>query len=55
MFLVRRGFGLAWSLLQLIETSDVTLTAGRPPDDAGEWVMRLWQREENRRLRTARP
>ncbi|MEV7789854.1 hypothetical protein AB0O72_31445 [Streptomyces sp. NPDC088106] len=37
-------FGLAWSLLHLIETSPVHPISAEPAATANEWVRRLWER-----------
>jgi hypothetical protein len=36
------GFGLAWTLLHLIETAPELPIKAQPPSDANEWVRRLW-------------
>lgn len=43
-------FGAAWSLLYLIETAPQVPLDAPPPDDANEWVRRIWQRAENARV-----
>jgi len=37
-------FGLAWTLLHLIETAPSPAVRQQPPDDANEWILTLWQR-----------
>lgn len=38
-------YGLAWSLLHLVETAPGGYVGERPPDeDANEWQWRLWKR-----------
>jgi hypothetical protein len=44
-------FGLAWSLLHLIETAPESPLREAPPDDASEWVQRLWRSQERARER----
>ena len=44
-------FGLAWTLLHLIETSNASLTMAEPPERANEWVRRLWESAERLRAR----
>jgi hypothetical protein len=39
------AFGLAWTLLHLIETArDGVLLTRKPSDSENEWVHRLWNR-----------
>lgn len=38
-------FGLAWTLLHLIETAPDGWLDRRPDDDANEWKRRLWAAE----------
>lgn len=40
-------FGLAWSLVHLIETAPGK-TPESPPSDSNEWVQLLWERSQNR-------
>ena len=40
-------YGLAWSLLHLIETGPNPVLVTRPAPDANEWHHRLWQRAVN--------
>jgi hypothetical protein len=35
-------FGLAWTLLHLIESAPEIPLSTEPPNDANEWVRRLW-------------
>jgi hypothetical protein len=43
-------FGVAWSLLHLIETAPgASANTAEPPADANEWVRRLWARAERGR------
>jgi hypothetical protein len=43
-------FGLAWTLLHLIETAPgATAITPEPPPDANEWVRDLWGRAERGR------
>jgi len=37
-------FGLAWSLLHLIETAPELPVKAEPPSDANEWIRRIWYR-----------
>lgn len=37
-------YGLAWTLLHLIEASDFEFRAA--PDEENEWVQRLWARQD---------
>lgn len=37
-------FGLAWTLLHLIETAPSSPVTSPPEPDANEWVRRLWDR-----------
>ena len=39
-------FGLAWTVLHLIETAPggAPIDTDAPPTDANEWVLTLWQR-----------
>jgi len=43
-------FGVAWSLLHLIETAPHVPIDGPPADDANEWVRRIWRSKENARV-----
>lgn len=38
------AFGLAWTLLHLVETAPGTLLQREPPESANEWLRRLWAR-----------
>jgi hypothetical protein len=40
-------YGLAWTLLHLIETGPNPVLTGRPAPDANEWLHRLWARAVN--------
>jgi hypothetical protein len=35
-------FGLAWTLLHLIESAPEQPLTAEPPADANEWIKRLW-------------
>jgi hypothetical protein len=37
-------FGLAWTLLHLIESAPELPLRAQPPSDANEWIRRLWDR-----------
>jgi hypothetical protein len=37
-------FGLAWTLLHLIESAPELPLKAEPPSDANEWLRRLWAR-----------
>jgi hypothetical protein len=38
------SFGLAWTLLHLIETAPSSPVTSQPGPDTNEWVHRLWDR-----------
>jgi len=40
-------FGLAWTLVHLIESSPNSVITTEPPADANPWVKTLWQRYRN--------
>lgn len=40
-------FGLAWTLLHLVESAPSPVVNSRPPDDANAWISRLWMRYQN--------
>lgn len=40
-------YGLAWTLLHLIETGPNPVLTSRPTPDANEWQHRLWLRAVN--------
>jgi hypothetical protein len=40
-------FGMAWSLLHLVETSPTPYPRTEPPADANQWHRRLWRRAQN--------
>lgn len=40
-------FGLAWTLLHLMETAPPPLLENEPDSSANEWVWRLWLRQVN--------
>lgn len=42
-------YGLAWTLLHLVETAPGAHTADYPADSANPWIQRLRQRVENAR------
>lgn len=44
-------YGLAWTLLHLIETAPSAQTAEYPPDSESPWVQLLRRRVENARAR----
>ncbi|KAB2911432.1 MAG: hypothetical protein F9K40_00820 [Kofleriaceae bacterium] len=37
-------FGLAWTLLHLVETASVHPLIAKPDDDSNPWLQLLWQR-----------
>jgi len=39
-------FGLAWSLVHLIESAPVPVATGPLPESADDWVRLLWSRAE---------
>ena len=43
-------YGVAWSLLHLIETAPHCPIEEPPADDANEWMQRLWRGVQNARL-----
>lgn len=46
-------FGLAWTLLHVIETAPHTPVDSPPSDNANEWVRRIWLRAQ--RAKTSNP
>ena len=40
-------FGLAWTLLHLIETAPTPLVVSEPAEDSNEWIIRSWRRYQN--------
>ncbi len=38
------GFGLAWTLVHIIETSSTPIPNSRPGPSANPWVQLLWER-----------
>jgi hypothetical protein len=48
-------YGVAWTLLHLIETGPNPVFDVRPGPDSGEWQHRLWQRCVNAGLVTDEP
>jgi hypothetical protein len=40
-------YGMAWTVLHLIETSPTSAVLSEPPPDANEWLIRLWKRYQN--------
>jgi hypothetical protein len=46
-FGVDECFGLAWRLLQLVETSPTPVPSAEPPRTANGWVRLLWQRQQH--------
>lgn len=43
-------YGIAWSLLHLIETAPHCPVEEPPADDANEWVRSIWRGVQNARL-----
>ena len=41
-------FGLAWTLLHLIETAPSPPLDSAPAEDASEWIRRLWNRAQRK-------
>ncbi len=39
-------FGLAWTLLHLIERTDLPSSMQAPADLSNEWVDRIWRRQQ---------
>jgi hypothetical protein len=46
-FGVDECFGLAWTLLQLVETAPTPVPAAEPPATANEWLRLLWRRQQH--------
>lgn len=42
-------FGLAWTVLHLIETAPKSPVTARPPASANEWIQRIWITEQRAR------
>jgi hypothetical protein len=40
-------FGLAWTLLHLVETAPSLPVTAEPADGANEWIVLLWRRYQN--------
>jgi hypothetical protein len=40
-------FGLAWTLLQLVETAPTPVPAAEPSATANEWLRLLWRRQQD--------
>jgi hypothetical protein len=40
-------FGLAWTLLHLIETSPSSVVTAEPPEGSNMWIETLWTRYQN--------
>jgi hypothetical protein len=40
-------FGLAWTLLHLIETAPTPLVMSEPPEGSNEWIILSWRRYQN--------
>ncbi len=40
-------FGMAWTLLHLVETSPTPYPRAEPAAEANEWHRRLWRRGQN--------
>ena len=41
------SFGLAWTLLHLIETAPTNMPLTEPAASANPWIRRLWLRQQN--------
>jgi hypothetical protein len=46
-FGVDECFGLAWTLVQLVETAPTPVPATEPSASANEWLRLLWQRQQD--------
>ncbi|GIE98160.1 hypothetical protein Ari01nite_56250 [Paractinoplanes rishiriensis] len=40
-------FGLAWTLLHLVESAPAPAVSTAPPAGSNPWIIRLWQRHQN--------
>jgi len=40
-------FGVAWTLLHLIETAPTPLVMSEPPEGSNEWIILSWRRYKN--------
>lgn len=40
-------FGLAWTLLHLVESAPLPVVTSEPPEGSNEWIIRLWTRYRN--------
>ncbi|WPW19196.1 hypothetical protein [Streptomyces sp. HNS054] len=40
-------FGLAWTLLHLVESAPSPVVTCAPPADANVWIQRMWTRYQN--------
>ncbi|MBT2442868.1 hypothetical protein J7E93_22725 [Streptomyces sp. ISL-36] len=40
-------FGLAWTLLHLVESAPTAPVTAEPPEGSNEWIERLWIRYRN--------
>ncbi|WP_435091620.1 hypothetical protein [Micromonospora aurantiaca (nom. illeg.)] len=46
-FGVDECFGLAWTLLHLVESAPSPVFTTEPPPGSNEWIIRLWRRYRN--------
>ncbi|BCB75055.1 hypothetical protein GCM10022251_35780 [Phytohabitans flavus] len=42
-----KGFGLAWTLLHLVESAPTPPVTSEPPESANPWIRLLWKRYRN--------
>ncbi|KOU15442.1 hypothetical protein ADK52_35210 [Streptomyces sp. WM6372] len=40
-------FGLAWTLLHIVESAPLPPVTSQPPADSNVWISRLWMRYQN--------
>jgi hypothetical protein len=40
-------FGLAWTLLHLVESAPSPIVTSEPPEGSNPWIVRLWKRYQN--------
>ncbi|WP_405537405.1 hypothetical protein OG787_31785 [Streptomyces sp. NBC_00075] len=40
-------FGLAWTLLHIVESAPLSPVSSQPPDGSNVWIARLWMRYQN--------